>query len=429
MAPIATKITAGLAGAALAQIVSTASASECHPPVPPDQMTLTFSDDFTGGTLDKRKWNTHPRNLGTINGEAQAYVPDAYEMIPGGGLRLRADRRAFAGQRFTSGEITTAGAFYQTYGHFEIKARLPAVNGAWPAFWLLNEDGAWPPEIDVLEYIYQPWGKAISPQNRSYAHFGVFWSPNSTTTLWKSKNKSPYSTNSEVYLTDNYTRAPLRPSKLDGDFTQDFHVFAVDWRPRELRFSVDGVEAMCWVEGPDTRDTVPSTPMYLIANLALSKAAPDPAGWAGQVQLDQPFPIYMDIASIKAYQFKDVPTVPPPSLVIGIPTVTPEQVKPGETVTVSTRFIAGTTDQTVKHVDVVVTSFDGKQRLAQIPFNNAIVVPAGQSRPFSFRYTVPTGLADGVYSIGLYASHLQGLARKDNFAQFQLRRPAAAEAN
>jgi hypothetical protein len=44
------------------------------------------------------------------------------------------------------------------YGRFEIRARIPAGRGTWPAIWLLNSDNAygdWPEvgEIDIMEHV------------------------------------------------------------------------------------------------------------------------------------------------------------------------------------------------------------------------------------------------------------------------------------
>ena len=39
------------------------------------------------------------------------------------------------------------------YGVFEIRMKVPAGRGLWPAFWLNPQDQKWPPEIDVVEIV------------------------------------------------------------------------------------------------------------------------------------------------------------------------------------------------------------------------------------------------------------------------------------
>ena len=51
---------------------------------------------------------------------------------------------------YVSGILTTQESFSQKYGYFEFAPRLPLGVGVWPAFWMLANDGGWPPEIDAL---------------------------------------------------------------------------------------------------------------------------------------------------------------------------------------------------------------------------------------------------------------------------------------
>ena len=52
---------------------------------------------------------------------------------------------------YISGILTTQSRFSQKYGYFEMRAKIPVGIGVWPAFWMLADDGGWPPEIDIME--------------------------------------------------------------------------------------------------------------------------------------------------------------------------------------------------------------------------------------------------------------------------------------
>ena len=56
-------------------------------------------------------------------------------------------------QPFLSRQIETQKSFSQLYGYFEISAKIPGTPGLNSAFWLLPENGAWPPELDVFEIL------------------------------------------------------------------------------------------------------------------------------------------------------------------------------------------------------------------------------------------------------------------------------------
>ena len=103
------------------------------------------------------------------NGEQQIYVDPRYAgrattplgldpfRIRNGILSIVASRtppefkEVLFNNEYVSGILTTQGWFAQKYGYFEIRAKVPIGTGVWPAFWLLADDGGWPPEIDVLE--------------------------------------------------------------------------------------------------------------------------------------------------------------------------------------------------------------------------------------------------------------------------------------
>jgi beta-glucanase (GH16 family) len=224
---------------------------------------LTFHDEFDGSRLDAAKWSDHYWHGRThANRELEYYAPDGYE-LKDGMLRLIArpvapeDRGKTQGLPYTSGMIEGSGKFSQKYGWFEVRCRVPAGKGFWPAFWLLPATRNWPPEIDVLE---------ILGHDPATVYFTTHW------------------------------RDPQRKHLSDGhrwkgpDFSADFHTFAVDWEPGTIIWYVDGVERARTDKG------VPDEPMYMIANLAVG------GDWPGNPDAQTVFPGAMEIDYIRVYQ-------------------------------------------------------------------------------------------------------------------------------
>jgi beta-glucanase (GH16 family) len=157
-----------------------------------------------------------------------------------------------AGYRYTSGLITTQPSFSQTYGYFEIRAKLPRGKGLWPAFWLLPADLGWPPEIDVVESIGDP---------------GV------------------------VYMTA-HSKLDERPSNREEISPEAFHVYAVSWDPGVLVWYIDGREVKRQPTPPDM-----NKPMFMLANLAVG------GNWPGEPDFSTGWPARMSIDYIRAYKF------------------------------------------------------------------------------------------------------------------------------
>lgn len=261
------------------------------------QMKLTFEDRFD--RLDLRRWDTVPIvNEVTGNGsslpsnsERQWYVNDRYgptrELKPwrigANGLEIVADRTPPALRRhlgydtakvpelkgafalgsydFYSGRLATHRSFHQTYGYFEVVAKLPRGKGLWPAFWLLPLDMSWPPEIDVMEVLgHEP---------------GV------------------------VYQTIHYTDTPNAKGehKKQGmgnkgfDASQDFHRYGVHWTHETITFYLDGRKTASYRTPADMH-----RPMYMILNLAVG------GSWPGDPDATTRFPAVMQVRSVRAWR-------------------------------------------------------------------------------------------------------------------------------
>jgi beta-glucanase (GH16 family) len=273
---------AGLALGLAACLKATPPAAAATPPLKtaPDgrPLVVTFDEEFDAFrpfVHDKGVWRTVYKDgqaadefdLRTIKGnkEVELYVDPGFQhlgldpfRLGKGELDIVADkapdraRGSLRGYQYVSGVITTQPSLNQTYGYFEMRAKLPTGKGVWPAFWLVRSDLSWPPEVDVMESIGNP---------------------------------------SEVYATlhSNDLKDPGTKTQVSPD---DFHTFAVAWDPKTIVWFVDGRETKRMPTPPDMHK-----PMYMIANLALG------GDWAGLPDASTPFPTAFRIDYIRAYRF------------------------------------------------------------------------------------------------------------------------------
>lgn len=236
-----------------------------------------FDEEFDGGALDTSIWSTcfwWAERGCTIasNDELQLYFPRQVAVDGGQATLTAIEERAISseGEEFEhvsgmlssgprrSGEVP---GFAFTYGRAEARIRVPEGDGLWPAFWLLSADEQSRPEIDVVEiYGREPRRARMRLHTRDDDGREVDQGE-----IWRS------------------------PSSLAGGW----HTYAVDWRPGELRWFVDGVERWS-VTGRD----VPSSPLYLIVNLAVGGVGGGPLG-------ERVLPAQVNIDYVKVYANAD----------------------------------------------------------------------------------------------------------------------------
>lgn len=118
---------------------------------------------------------------------------------------------------YSSASVNTRGKLEFQYGTLEVRARIPAAPGAWPAIWTLGKDMPWPSngEIDVMEY-YRINGV---PHILANAAWGKD-KPNDAE--WNSK-MVPF----EKFL------------EKDPDWASKFHIWRMDWDEDYLRIFLD----------------------------------------------------------------------------------------------------------------------------------------------------------------------------------------------
>jgi beta-glucanase (GH16 family) len=241
----------------------------------------TFDDEFntlslwngTSGTWDTQYWWNSLNGNGTTlssNGEQEWYINSNYAptssiqpwTVSNGVLNITAAPAPASIQplinnyQYTSGFLNSYYSFSQTYGYFEINAKLPAGQGLWPAFWLLPEDGGWPPELDVMEQLGQ-----------------------NTSTIYTTVHSTTLPGNQEAQ------------ADTVGDTSSAFHTYGVDWEPDYVTWYFDG-KPIYKVATPSDMDK----PMYMLINLAVG------GYWPGSPDSSTQFPADMQVNWVRAYQ-------------------------------------------------------------------------------------------------------------------------------
>ncbi len=233
---------------------------------------LVWAEEFDGTSLDLQKWTHQTGGGGWGNNELQNYRPENTS-VGNGLLKITAKRENLGGNAYTSSRIRSINKADFTYGRMEARIKMPYGQGIWPAFWMMPTDdkyGGWPKsgEIDIMEYIGREPKKIYGT-----IHFGPDW-PN---------NKS----SGGSY--DAYRE----------DFSKEFHLFAVEWEPNEIRWYIDDY----LYSTKKTTDVAPERwpfdqRFHFILNLAVG------GNWPGSPDGSTVFPQVMEVDYVRVYDTK-----------------------------------------------------------------------------------------------------------------------------
>ena len=267
--------------------------------------TLVWRDEFDGQALDRSKWDldigngffdyrSHQWVPGWGNEELQYYTDSAANIqVANSLLTISAVKESLHGCGYSSARIKSrrrdgAPLFNKLYGRFEFRAKVPWGKGLWPALWLLPQDdryGGWAAsgEIDVMEIAGEKPREVLNS-----IHYG--------------------STFPKRML---HTHVHTLP---DDGTVADWHVYAVEWEPGEIRFFVDEVhtstENFWWscsqtadgqgLEARRATDLNPwpapfDQPFYLVMNVAVGGNFP------GVPNADTRFPAELVVDYVRVY--------------------------------------------------------------------------------------------------------------------------------
>ncbi len=233
-----------------------------------------FQENFNKGKLDTSVWKRTSRG-GSDWQNTQSSDPRCLTFRKGC-LVLRGivndDLKADTAHYLTGGIVSEGLKAFPAPGRYEIKARLHAAQGAWPAIWLLAYDTKnhpWPygGEIDIMERLN---GDSIAYQTVHTPY-----------TLYK----KPEEKHGGV-------------GDIDPD---DFNVYGVDIMPDSIRMHINGKTTFTYprVPGLEKDHQYPFLlDQYMLIDMQLG------GSWVGKVD-PKDLPVEMEIDWVKVYELKE----------------------------------------------------------------------------------------------------------------------------
>lgn len=217
---------------------SMASAQYAEKPAAYDGYKLVWHDEFNkDGKPNPNDWGYE---IGIVRNQEDQYYQPQNAFCKNGKLIIEGRKERVKNPKYnpnkkaewpnleyaeySSACLTTDKKHSWTYGRFEIRAKIPAMTGCWPAIWLLGQDYVespkyeWPHngEIDVMEY-YQVQGVPHILANACWGSTVV---------------KHDARWNSAKILYSDITGG-------DKDWADKFHVWRMDWDENNIKIYLD----------------------------------------------------------------------------------------------------------------------------------------------------------------------------------------------
>jgi beta-glucanase (GH16 family) len=235
---------------------------------------LVWADEFNvAGLPDPKHWGYDTGGHGWGNNELQYYTAGRLQnaRVENGMLSITAIKEEDNGKAYTSARLVSKNKADFTYGKIEVRAKLPHGKGTWPAIWMLPTGwkyGDWPKsgEIDIMEFVgYMPDSVFASVHTALYNH--------------------AIGTQSTHGL-------------MLADLATGFHVYALEWTAKKMRFFVDGKKFHEFLNNGKGPGAWPfDEQFHIILNLAVG------GNWGGKMGVDERiFPQQMLVDYVRVYQ-------------------------------------------------------------------------------------------------------------------------------
>ena len=233
----------------------------------PGAYTLVWSDEFNGPEINRENWKYNKGGGGWGNVELEYYTDRSENArIKNGMLVIEARKEDYEKYSYTSARMLTQGLQGWTFGRIEARIKVPFGQGIWPAFWMLGTGGGWPygGEIDIMEII----------------------------------GKEPYTLYNTIHGPGYSGANGVGSHKIfPYQFSDAFHVFAVEWEPDVIRWYMDGE-----LTNTVTANQVPGNwvfnehEFFIILNVAVG------GHWPGNPDDTTQFPQQMLVDYVRVYQ-------------------------------------------------------------------------------------------------------------------------------
>jgi len=220
---------------------------------------IVWSDDFDSpGPPNSSKWG-YDLGAGGWDKRKTKYFTKRTEktFVGNGSLKIILKKESYQGSAYTSARILTKGKFSFKYGKIEVRAKLPAGGGTWPAIWMLGDNistVSWPAcgEIDIMEHVGNQLNKI----------FGT------------------------LHYTGHSGGNASGGSVMIPNVTTEFHIYKTEWTPSTIKFFVDNVPFYTF----GNNSTLPfNQKFFIILNIAMGGnfgGAIDPNFTSGTMEID-----------------------------------------------------------------------------------------------------------------------------------------------